>query len=126
MFLVVMLPPLRREPLEVGGPNFDSLAGTTPGTVHRTSEAQAANSPLAGDVAMGSTTPLETAGATMGGMVPPDATPLVADLGPPASRGGDEIVVEAFVATLGRMQRLEAASTSFLRRPRRSRPRTRP
>ena len=32
----------------------------------------------------------------LGGMVPPDAAPLVADLDPSASGGGDEVMVEAF------------------------------
>ena len=35
----------------------------------------------------------------MGGMAPPDDAPLVAELGTSAPGGGDEVVVEAFVAT---------------------------
>ena len=40
----------------------------------------------------------EMAVVAMGGRTPPDAAPLVADLGASASGGGEDVAVEAFVA----------------------------
>ena len=92
MFFVRTISFLRREPLAIGGrgwggANSDALDKYASEPAHGSSKEQAANPPM------------EAVDVTMGGMVPPDATPLVSDLGPSAPGGGDEVVVEAFVAT---------------------------
>ena len=84
--------PLAREPLEAGGLSSGVLAGTVLGPVHGDYETQAAKPPPAADVAMG-------------GTVPSDAAPLVADLDPPVPEGdGGMAVEESGVASQARAE----------------------
>ena len=75
----------------IGGAKPDASAKTAPEPAHGASEVQAANPPP-------ETAKAETDVAA-GGTTPPVAGTVVADLGPSAPSGGDEVMVEAFVAT---------------------------
>ena len=79
---------LCREPLSIGGAKPDALVKPTSESAH---EVQAANPPP--EAARAETD------VTSGGRVLLDAAPLVEDLNPLASGGGDEVMVEAFEAT---------------------------
>ena len=74
----------------IGGARPDALVKPTSESVHEVPEVQAVDPPP-------KTMRTETDVAS-GGRVPPDAAPLVADLDPSAPGGGDEVMVEAFVA----------------------------
>ena len=74
----------------IGEAKPDAVVKSGSGLAQETSKAQAAKPPPE--------TLKAEADVAMGGVVPPDATPLVADLGPSASSGGDEVLVEAFMA----------------------------
>ena len=90
MFFVVMLSSLCREPLAIGEVRADAIAKSDLEPAQETSKAQAANPLLESAKAV--------ADVAMDGAVPPEAPPLVADLRPPASGDGDEVMVEAFKA----------------------------
>ena len=72
MFLVMMLSFLCSEPLAIGRTNPDAPVKSASEPAHGTSEAQAANLPLE--------TAKAEADVATGGMVPPGAAPLVANL----------------------------------------------
>ena len=90
MFLVMTSLMRCREPLAIGEVKADASVKPSSESAQETSHVQAAN-PRA------ESTQAEADVAT-GGVVPPDAPPLVADLGPPTSGDGNEVMVEAFAA----------------------------
>ena len=90
MFFVMMLSLLCREPLAIGEVKADALVMSGSESAQETSKAQAADLPPE--------SAKEEMDVVSDGAVPPDAPPLVVDLGPPASGDGDEVMVEAFEA----------------------------
>ena len=95
---------LCREPLSIGGAKPDALVKPTSESAHAVPEVHAANPPP--EAARAETD------VTSGGRVPLDAAPLVADLDPSASGGGDEVMVEAFEATP--RSRADTGGSAFL------------
>ena len=88
MFFVMMLSSLCREPLAISEVKADATVGSGSEPAPETSKAQAANTPLESVKA--------EADVATDSVVPPDAPPLMDDLGPPASGDCDEVMVEAF------------------------------
>ena len=94
---------LRREPLAIGEVKADATVKSGSETAQETSKVQAAD-------LLPELVKAETDVASDGAM-PPDAPPLVADLGPPASGDGDDVMVEAFEAAP--RPRVEVESGAF-------------
>ena len=90
MFFVVTPSSLCREPLAIGEVKADAIVELGLGPSQKTSKAQAANQPPEPATA--------EADMATDDVAPPDAAPLVADLGPPTFGDGDEVLVEAFEA----------------------------
>ena len=88
MFFVMKLLSLCREPLAIGKEKADTIVKSGSEPAQETSKAQAANPPPESVKA--------EADVATNDVVPPDTTPLVADLGPPTSDDGDDVMVEAF------------------------------
>ena len=90
MFLVMTSSLRCREPLTIGEVKADTIVKSGSESSLKASEAQAAIPP--------SEPAKAEADVVTDGAVPPNMTPLVANLGLPASGDGGEVVVEAFVA----------------------------